>query len=243
LEERVAAEGVTVLPPVDRTRDTILFGIGRTLIGLTLIGAALYVAYTSMRANAWLGYAMSVDDNAGQIFASRTVTAEVIALLLPTIAKLYVQMGDRRSALLSWLMAIVVSAVVFFAASGFVLTNVGDKTVIREQAMAKTPAVEVAQRALDDAKAARDRECMKAGRPAVGPECRKREATVTTRQDELTGAMTKASALAGAKADPQAAALGLDPATRQMFVAAVLVLMCLGAGIFLRLGWGLVFRR
>jgi len=28
-----------------------------------------------------------------------------------------------------------------------------------------------------------------------------------------------------------------------MAVAFVLVLMCLGSGIFLRLGWGLVFRR
>jgi hypothetical protein len=226
---------VTVMPP---TPDKVLFGIGRSLIGLTLIGAALFVAWSSMRANAWLGYAMSIDADAGHIFASLTVTAELIALLLPTSAALYLQMGDRWPAVLSWLMVPIVSAVVFFAASGFVLTNVGDKTVMREQANARTPAVEVAQRALDDAKAARDRECIR-----VGPVCRQREDAVVARQDELNAAMTKAGTQAGAMADPQAAALGIAPATRQMAVAIVLVLMCLGAGIFLRLGWGLVFRR
>jgi hypothetical protein len=229
-----ATPRVTVMPPDSR----VLFSVGRSLIGLTLIGAALFVAFTSMRANAWLGYAMSVDDNAGHIFASLTVTAEMIALLLPTTAALYVQMGDRWPAVLSWMMTPIVCAVVFFAASGFVLTNVGDKTVMREQAMSTTPAVEVAQRALDDAKAARDRECIR-----VGPVCRHREDAVVTRQGELTAAMTTASTQAGAMADPQAAALGIAPATRQMLVAFVLVLMCLGAGIFLRLGWGLVFRR
>jgi hypothetical protein len=227
---------VTVMPPA--TRDTLLFGVGRALIGLTLIGAALFVAYTSMRANAWLGHAMSIDDNAGHIFAGLTVTAELIALVLPVTASLYTQMGDRWPALLCWLMAPIVCAVVFFAASGFVLTNVGDKTVMREQSMASTPAVEVAQRALDDAKAARDRECVR-----VGPVCRQREDTVTARQDELTAATTAASSRASAVADPQATALGIAPATRQTAVAFVLVLMCLGAGIFLRLGWGLVFRR
>jgi hypothetical protein len=59
--------------------------------------------------------------------------------------------------------ALVAPAVVFFAASGFILVNIGDKTAMREQTMAQTPAVEAAQRALDDAKGARDRECAKVG--------------------------------------------------------------------------------
>jgi hypothetical protein len=53
-------------------RDPIPFRIGRNIVGLVLISAALMVAYTSMRANAWFGYALSIDDNAGQIFASLT---------------------------------------------------------------------------------------------------------------------------------------------------------------------------
>jgi hypothetical protein len=219
-------------------RDPIPFRIGRSLIGLVLIGAALMIAFTSMRANAWFGYALSVDHNAGQIFANLTVTAEVIAFFLPTANKLYRQMDERWTALRGWFMTIAASAVVFLAASGFVLTNVGDKTVMREQAMAKTPAVEAAQRALDDAKTARDRECVR-----VGPICRQREDTVSARQGELTEAMTKAGARAEVRANPQATALGIDPARLRTIQAGVLVTMCLIAGLVLSHGWGLVFRR
>jgi hypothetical protein len=58
--------------------------------------------------------------------------------------------------------------VVFFAASGFVLTNLNDSSVARAERT--TPTIEIAQRALNDARAARDRECVK-----VGPICRMRE--------------------------------------------------------------------
>ena len=67
---------------------------------------------------------------------------------------------------------------VFFTASGFVVTNVSDGVV--NGAECTTPTVEIAQRALDDAKAARDRECVR-----VGPICRKREDAVTERQRKL----------------------------------------------------------
>jgi hypothetical protein len=232
---------VTLLPP-EQPRETWWHAFGRMFVGLVLIGAALMVAYTSMRANGWFGHALSVDAAAGDIFSTLSVTAEVIALFLPVANRLYAQAGERWSATKGWLMAVVASAVVFFAASGFILVNVGDKTAMREQSMAQTPAVEAAQHALDDAKAARDRECTKDGKAVVGPVCRKREDAVTDRQHELTEAMAKAGVAAAERADPQASALGVSPTKLRMAQAGFLVALCLLAGFLLSHGFGLVFR-
>jgi hypothetical protein len=118
-------------------------------------------------------------------------------------------------------MAVVASAVVFFAASGFILINVGDKTAQRELTLSQTPAVEAARRALQDAKTARDRECTR-----VGPVCRDRENAVATRQNELNAAMAKAGTAASVRADPQATALHIDPVTLRLPQTRVLVTMC-----------------
>jgi hypothetical protein len=204
--------------------------LARCIIGVPLIGAALALVYASARANAWAGFALSVDNEAGRIFATLTVTAELIAFLMPTANRLYRQMGERWSVAKGSLILIVACAIVAFAASGFILTNVSDKTAQRAGA---SPAVEVAERALDDARAARDRECK-----LVGTICRRREDAVVARQLELTDAMARAAATA----DPQAFALGIDPTRLRMAQAGVLVMMCLLAGFVLSHGWGLVFR-
>lgn len=209
--------------------ETRPYAIGRCIIGVLLIGLAFVLAYSSVRANAWAGFALSVDENAGAIFATLTVTAELNAFLMPTANRLYRQIGKRWDAAKGWFILIIASSIVAFAASGFILTNVSDKTVLRMEA---APTVAVAQRALDDAKAARDRECIK----VVGTICRHREDVVVTRQNELTEAM------AHAVADPQAFALRIEPGTLRLAQAGVLVVMCLLAGFVLSHGWGLVFR-
>ena len=142
------------------------------------------------------------------------------------------------SAMKGWLIMFFAAGVVFLAASGFVVTNVGDKIVAREGALFVVPAVAVAQRALDDARTARDRECGK-----VGPICRQREDAVGARQNELNSALAKALGEAGSRADPQAATLGMQPGTLRKLQAGGLVAMCLGAGFVLSLGWGLLFAR
>jgi hypothetical protein len=205
------------------------YRIGCTVIGLALVALSFALVYASVRANAWVGFALSVDETAGQIFATLSVVAELIAFVMPTANRLYRQAGDRWTALRGSLMTLVASGMVFFAASGFVLINVSDKTTSRS---ASAPAVEVARKALDDIKAARDRECVK-----LGPVCRLREDAVIARQQELIEAMTHAAT------DPQATALHIDPSTLRLAQAVVLVAMCLLAGLVLSHGWGLVFRR
>ncbi len=74
--------------------------------------------------------------------------------------------------------------------------------IILKRAERITPTFEIAQRALDDAKAARDRECVK-----IGPICRMREDAVADRQRKLD----EVKAEVRAAADPQAEALHITP--------------------------------
>src|SRR5262249_41457773 len=90
-----------------RTARYDLFWIGRCIIGLILVGAAIVLAVASMRANVWFGFALSVDDTAGQIFASLTVMSELIAVVMPTANRLYRQLGERWTAARGWAMTIV----------------------------------------------------------------------------------------------------------------------------------------
>ena len=204
--------------------------IGRGTVGLVLVGAGITLALTSMRANAWFGYSLTADETAGWIFSTLSVTAEIIACALPTANRFYWQDGDRWTAVKGGVLMCVALMVVFFAASGFVLTNVSSATDARAERT--TPTVEIAQRALNDAKAARDRECSK-----VGPICRQREDTVAERQRKLD----EAKAEVRAAADPQAEALHVTASTLRTAKAGVMVAMCLAAGFIISFGWGLLF--
>jgi hypothetical protein len=205
--------------------------IGRGLIGLVLVGAGVTLAVTSMQANAWSGYSLTTDETAGEIFSRLSVTAEIIACALPSANRFYRQDGAWWTALMGCALMCVALTVVFFAASSFVLTNVSDNVVARAERT--TPTIGIAQRALDDAKAARDRECLK-----VGPICRMREDAVTDRQRKLD----EAKAEVRAAADPQAEALHVTPNTLRTINAAAMVVICLAAGYIISFGWGLMFR-
>jgi hypothetical protein len=234
------AATVTAPPPVVNIppRESGWYRFGSGVVGLALILLAGTVVLTSVRGGIWAGYALSIDANAGEIFSTLLVAAELFAAILPTAGRLYSHMGEGWSAWQARLLAVVASAAVLLSISAFILVNVGDKTAQREQAMAETPAVKTAQKALDDAKTARDQECVK-----LGTICRERQNTVSTRQTELNTAGADARKAAGVRADPQATALHLDPVTLRMVQAAVLVTICLMAGVLLNLGWGLVFPR
>jgi hypothetical protein len=205
--------------------------IGRGIVGVVLVASGVTLAITSMQANAWFGFSLTTDETAGGIFATLSVTAEIVACVLPTANRFYWQDGDWWTALKGGALMCVALMVVFFAASGFVLTNVND--AITTRAERTTPTITIAQAALNDAKAARDRECSK-----IGPVCRQRENTVTERQRKLD----EAKAEVRAAADPQAEALNVTPITLRTAKAGVMVAMCLAAGFIISFGWGLLFR-
>jgi len=205
--------------------------IGRGVVGLVLVAAGFTIAVTSMQANSWFGYSLTTDGTAGGIFSRLSVMAEIVACVLPSANRFYRQDGDWWTALRGSALMCVALMVVFFAASGFILTNVNDSVMARAERT--TPTIEIAQRALDDAKAARDRECVK-----VGPICRLREDAVTERQRKLD----EAKAEVRAAADPQAEALHVSPNTLRTAKAGVMVMICMAAGYIISFGWGLLFR-
>jgi hypothetical protein len=205
--------------------------LGRKIIGLVLVSAGLTLAVTSMQANAWAGYSFAGDEAAGAIFSRLSVMAEIIACALPSANRFYRQDGDWWMVLKGSALMWVALVVVFFAASGFVLTTLNDSSAARAERT--TPTIEMARRALEDARAARDRECIK-----VGPVCRVREDAVAARQRKLD----EVKAEVRAAADPQAEALHVTPNVLRAAKAGAMVTLCLAAGYIISLGWGLLFQ-
>ena len=205
---------------------------GRGIVGLVIAGCGIAIACTSIRANAWFGRSLTTDTNAGEIFSHLSVLAEIVACAIPTAGRFYWQDGDRWTALRGFLIMAVALTVVFFAASGFVLTKIsagiearGDRT---------TPAVELAQRTVNTLAKSREDECKKRG-----DHCRDLEA----QERKALADLAVARAEVRAHADPQAQALHVDSNTVRTIQAAAMVGMCLIAGYIISFGAGLIWPR
>jgi hypothetical protein len=139
--------------------------IGRACVGLAIISTGVFIALTSMRANAWFGHSLTPNVEAGEVYSHLSVAAEVIACLLPTGIRFYAQSGEWWTALRGWALMAVALTVVFFAAGGFAVTNLNAGTEARaERSTADTM---LAQRRLDTVSKSRAAECAKRG-----PRCR-----------------------------------------------------------------------
>jgi hypothetical protein len=152
--------------------------------------------------------------------------------VLPTANRFYWQDGDRWTALKGSALMMVALMVVFFAASGFVVTNLSNSVEVRVER--ETPAVKEAKRKADALTKSKEDECKKRG-----DKCRQLERDEQTAFDDLKTERDKVAA----SADPQAEALHVTSNTLRTAKAGVMVLMCLAAGYIISLGWGLVFCR
>jgi hypothetical protein len=229
----VSTQPVEVLPPVRTPVHRSLWGtFGRGIVGLGIISTGIFIAYTSLRANAWFGHSLTPDPAAGEIYSHLSVAAEVIACLIPTANQFYWR--DRRwwSALRGWGLMAVALVVVFFAAGGFALTNIN--AGIEARAERETPEVHTAQARIATLAASRGAECGKRG-----PQCKRLEGEEQVALADLAS-LQRAVATS---ADPQAAALGLPSAQLRLAQAAAMVALCLCAGLFISFGAGLVWPR
>jgi hypothetical protein len=228
----VATPGQSAAPT---GQSSLLYGTGRGLVGLTLIVAGGIIAATSMAANAWFASSLTTDPTAAKIFATLSMAAEVVAVVTPSALRFYVDRREWISTIIGIAILAISLTVVALAASGFVAVNISDSTMNRADRI--TPSVATAQLALDDAKAARDRECGK-----VGPICRQREDTVNQRQGDLDAAKAEVRS----DADPQAGALHaiwpvITSDTLRTVKAGTMMAICLAAGLIIALGSGLLF--
>jgi hypothetical protein len=187
---------------------------------------------TSTRANAWFGRSLTTDTTAGEILSHLSVLAEIVAYAIPTATRFYGQDGDRRTALKGVALMCLALTVVFFAASGFVLTNVSAGTELRGDRV--TPAIALAQRLADIIAKSREDECKKRGDRCHALETQGRQALA-----DLSAARAEVRAMA----DPQAQALHVDSNTVRTVQAAAMVGMCLAVGYIIAFGAGLVWPR
>jgi hypothetical protein len=168
----------------------------KSAASILLIIAALGLAAVGVCMNAWYARSLGASEVAGVLFTAVGVASDMVALVMPSVAAMAWQGKRRGAALGGWLVWILTLAFALSGGIGFASINISNTVTAR--ASRTTPAVTVAQTALGDAMASRDREC----RGGVGRYCREREQAVIDRQQALDAAMqTVAQA-----ADPQAVA-------------------------------------
>jgi hypothetical protein len=155
--------------------------------------AALALAGVGITMNGLFARSLGSSDIAGWLFLAVGVAADLVALVMPSCAAGLWQAGHRATALVGWSVWAMTFVFAVTAGIGFASVNIADVTLSR--ASRTTSAVQTAQATLDDAVAARDREC----KGGVGKFCRERETTVNERRQALDAAMHSVAKTA----DPQ----------------------------------------
>jgi hypothetical protein len=155
--------------------------------------AAFALGAVGITINGWFARSLGASDVAGWLFLAVGVAADLVALVMPSCAAGLWQAGQRTTALVGWAAWLMTFVFAVTAGIGFASTNISDVTLARASRV--TPAVTMAQAALNDAMVARDREC----KGGVGKFCREREAAVAERRQILDSA----TASVGQTADPQ----------------------------------------
>jgi hypothetical protein len=163
---------------------------------IMLTVAALTLAAVGCSMNAWYSRSLGSTDAAGYLFLAVGIAADIAALALPACAARHWQGSRRATGAVAWAVWTMTFAFAVMSGIGFASVNVTEVTMSR--AARVTPAVTVAQGALGDAMAARDREC----KGGVGRWCRERERAVIDLRKVLDSAM----ALVAETADPQSQA-------------------------------------
>ena len=173
---------VTPVPPPTVTLRAVATSRPRAAPVLLII-AALALAIVGMTMNGWFARSLGSTDAAGWLFLAVGVAADLVALVMPSCAAGLWQAGHRATALAGWSVWLMTFVFAVTAGIGFASVNIADTTLAR--ASRATPAAAIAQAALADAMAARDREC----KGGVGKFCRERETAVSERRQAVDAAM------------------------------------------------------
>jgi hypothetical protein len=173
---------VTPLPPPTVTLPAVTPSRPR-VAPILLTMAALALAVVGMTMNGWFARSLGSTDAAGWLFLAVGVAADLVALVMPSCAAGLWRAGQRATALAGWAVWLMTFVFAITAGIGFASINIADVTLAR--ASRATPAVTMAHAALNDAMAARDREC----KGGVGKFCRERESAVSERRQAVDVAM------------------------------------------------------
>jgi hypothetical protein len=187
------APSATPLPPLIEQAAEPATRSRRSVVAILLTVAAIALGAAGVLMNGWFARSLGSSDAASWLFLAVGMAADLVALTMPSCAAALWRGGHRPTALVGWTVWLMTFAFAVTAGIGFASTNITDVTLARASRV--TPAVLTAQSSLNDAMAARDREC----KGGVGRFCREREAAVAERRQILDVAMTSV----GQTADPQ----------------------------------------
>jgi hypothetical protein len=171
---------------------------GRPISSYGLTAAALMLTGVGLTMNGWYARTLGSTDLAGWLFLAIGVASDLVALAVPPTAIQLWQARRRVTAAVAWLVWSMTFVFAVTSGIGFASVNISDVTITRASRV--TPAVTMAQDALRDAVASRNREC--AG--GVGRFCREREQAVTDRQRALDTALISVERAADPQTDAAA---------------------------------------
>ena len=107
------------------------FRVTRAAGGAALAALAVAVAWFGIRINAWYGSTLGRNSEASTLLSGLSVSADVLALILPTAARTLWTDRRRMAAAVAWALWTITIAVALMATVGFAALNIADTTAAR----------------------------------------------------------------------------------------------------------------
>jgi len=105
--------------------------VTRAAGGAALAALAVAVAWFGIRINAWYGGTLGRTPEASALLSGLSVSADVLALILPTIGRTLWTDRRRMVAAVAWALWTITIAVALMATIGFAALNIADTTAAR----------------------------------------------------------------------------------------------------------------
>jgi hypothetical protein len=99
--------------------------------GMALATLAVAVTWFGIRINAWYGGTLGRNSEASDLLSGLSVSADVLALILPTAARTLWTDRRRMAAAVAWALWTITIAVALLATIGFAALNIADTTAAR----------------------------------------------------------------------------------------------------------------
>ncbi len=105
--------------------------VTRSAGGAALAALAVAAAWFGIRINAWYGGTLGRTPEASTLLSGLSVSADVLALILPTTARTLWTDRRRMAAVVAWALWTITIAVALMATVGFAALNIADTTAAR----------------------------------------------------------------------------------------------------------------
>jgi len=115
--------------------------VTRAAGGAALAALAVAVAWFGIRINAWYGGTLGRTPEASTLLSGLSVSADVLALILPTTARTLWTDRRRMAAAVAWALWIITVAVALMATVGFAALNIADTTAARSTTVTERAAL------------------------------------------------------------------------------------------------------